>query len=287
MMNRIISALLMLMLAFVPIAMAEVAATEGYDVKDNVLTVRLWTDVTKPDVEWIYEANDESILTCQSEAQPVGDSPIRAWKFAPRGDGETFVTFYYEDLEDAQAQPRMLCYVVTVTGGIISDVIQEDLSEDEEFDGDEGAVVLYQGETGGMDLMVPDDMTRTDTPEGVKLTSADGTMTMLINYQKNDDPAELFAQLENEDTAAAIYNDDATGSQVLDSYVDNEADPPYATLLMSTKDGFVEYNGYKVPDGGVLHIHTTYTMEDDGTGADFADEDDFDEADFGDVALIG
>ena len=248
---RMLSLLLILMLPLT--AMADAPVEEGYFIEGAGLRINLWEGGAE-DVSWTYDLENTDTLIALENSPPAEGEALRTWLFAPGTDGESILTFSYSD----PLQPRVLCYTVAVSGGAIVDILAEDLSEADELSGDEEAVALYDGETGGVELSIEGDMSRTETEGGILLTGADGMTTILINYQPEDDPKELFAQLETPETAAELNEDPEI--TVLDSYIDRESDPPCAILVESSSAGIVVYNGYAAPNGGVLHVHTSYLV---------------------------
>ena len=252
---------LLLALGFATCTHAEVVAGEGYALEDGALCIRLW-ERGEGDIHWVWDLENEAVLLPQDEPPFLSGEGIRAWQFAPGESGEALLTFSYA--EENTSQSRTLCYTVSVQDGLIDDVMMEDLSDDSEFSGDEGGVVRYRGETGGVELQIQENMSETQTDNGVLLTSDDGSATILIDYQPQDDPAELFEQLKDQQSAAELYDDE--GVTIIDSYVDEESDPPCATFVMKIPEGMLLYTGYQAPDGGVLHVHTTYLIGEEMDG---------------------
>lgn len=270
-------------------ALAEPAqpVAEGYRLTEDGIDIALWENASTG-YQWSYEIDDETVLVYGSEqtildqgenaGDVVGAPAMHIWSFSAKADGEALITFYYErpggdnDVE-LDAPVRTLCYTVTVQGGKATDCLQEDLSETDSSD-DEGAVP-YEGETGGVPLDVFEGMTQSETDEGTLLTSEDGLTTILIKYEPTDDAEELFEQLKDDEAAAKIYNDEANGVSVILCSVDREADIPSVTMLSYIENGVSEYTGYKAPDGGVLHVHTTYLLGDDSM--DYEQDSDLDE----------
>ncbi len=260
-MKKTLSILICLLMCLSLCASAETTMGEGYSVQENALTVRLWQGADDG-CEWFLDVDDESLIALQSERTdaPDGDSRMHTWVFAPKSDGEALITFSYGDPGAPHESLRTLCYTAVIEGGLLTDVEREDLSWESEASGDDSAVAPYDGDTGGVALSVPEGMVETETDDGQLLTSDDGARTILIDYQPDDNPEELFEQLKDAATAARVYEDEESGARVVTSTVDLTGDPPSATLVLSSPEGYTVYTGYQAPDGGVLHVHTTYAL---------------------------
>lgn len=261
-MNKLLVVTLCLLICCAPIVCAEPSQGEGFDVRDGALVIRLWEN-PGAGYSWTCEVDELLELSGESSPSPRAEDPsgapfIHVWEFTPRRDGDALITMIYDLEDDPEMVGRMMCYTVTIQGGAITDVEMEDLSEDIEGSGDDDAVVPYDGETGGVELNVPEGMVETETEDGALLTSEDGARTILIDYQPDDSADELFEQLKDRDSAAEVYEGEDGTDSVISSMVDLESDPPCVTLVLTTSEGYTVYTGYQAPEGGVLHVHTTY-----------------------------
>lgn len=297
-MKKLLAILLVLMLGAMPsmFGLAETPADEtgpqeGYNLTDQGIDISLYENGTTG-YQWFCEVDDESILLLEKdefvapkvEEEMTGNGGMHTWHFKAGDDGEGIVMFYYErpwessrdeddeeewDEEDSfeddseydDIMPaRILCFTVTVEDGKVISCDEEDLTEsDNEGDG-EGAIASYQGETGGVDLDVFEDMTAEDTPDGQLLTSADGLTTILIRYLPGDDADALFEKYKDDESVAKAFDDPDKGIQVAASSVDDESDVPYVMVVYYMPEGITEYTAYKAPQGGVLHVTTTYFL---------------------------
>ncbi len=272
MMKKLFALAMALMLCAAP-ALAQEQLQEGYKITAAGVDITLWENASTG-YQWSYELDDPTLLTVsadevvQGEAMP-GAPSMHVWHFAGQGDGEALITFYYEqpweNEEDAEAAVRTVCFTVFIEGGKVVECEMEDLSE-ADSDGDGEDWTTYEGETGGVPVEILIGMTEKDTEEGKLFTSEDGMTAILINYEKDENPEELFEQLKDDESAAAIYDDEANGVQVISCSVDREADIPCVTMVYYTNLDIVEYTGYAAPNGGVLHVHTTYSLSDEETG---------------------
>ncbi len=268
MLKKILPVLIALLSCAASVVLAEIPMGEGHFINDNKLNIRLWEGADTGRM-WSFDMGDNeqiALASEQTEAQDPGalDGAPRMhhWVFAPMADGEGLITFSYGDPDQPNESERTMCYTVAVDGGRISLVEAEDLSEGVDNAGDDDAVVPYDGVTGGVALNVPEGMVETETDEGALLTSEDATRTILIDYQRDDNVEELFGQLKDAESAAAVYEDADSGAKVISSSVDFDGDPPSATLVLSSPEGYTVYTGYQAPEGGVLHVHTTYAFGD-------------------------
>ena len=268
---KYVAIILLLLLAFVPImAHAEMAQDEGYNLTDQGIDITLFgNDATG--YQWNYEIDDEELIALidekQSGAGAEGAGMMYTWAFKTAGEGEVLLAFDYEragateDEENDDMPARTICYTITIEDGKVVDCIVEDLTDVDEGDGEE-AVAEFTGDTGGVPLEIEAGMTQTETEDGVQLVSEDGETTILVDYDRTDDADELFEKLKDEESAAAMYNDAAKGIELISYTMDTEDDIQNVTLAYYTKGGVEVYTGYRAPNGGVLHVHTTYKLDD-------------------------
>jgi len=215
---------------------------------------------------WSAELDDDTVLTADTDAVDApadGALPLHTFVYLPGADGAALVSLYYEET-DGEDVAAMLSYTATVEGGKIADVTFEDLS-DWGTEGDDDGGVLYEGETGGVPLYLPEDMHISSEADGItRLESGDGSIWMTIRYDPEGDAEALLAEFEDEDELARQYADEAAGSSFLSATVDRESDPPRGILVYEVvKDGtdtIVEHTGYQAPSGGVLIVETGYVM---------------------------
>jgi predicted secreted protein len=213
---------------------------------------------------WVVEMGDEAVLAQGAEstrASEDGGLPVRIFSFSPTGDGEAQIMLYYEN-QSGEGTAATLSYIATVEGGKIADVYYEDLT-DWDTEGDEEGGVLYEGETGGVLLYLPEGMSVvSEEDDMVRLENEEKTIWMTIQYDPEGDAEALLAEFEDEEALAAEYNDEAKGCTFISASVDRESDPPYGILVYETEidgaDTIVEYTGYQAPNGGVLMVTTGY-----------------------------
>lgn len=215
---------------------------------------------------WSAELDDETLMT--QETDSVGEAmdgalPIHAYVYKPTADGTALITLFYsqQDSEDVENTIAVLSYTVTIEGGKITDVSYENNSDDE--DGDELGVVPYDGDTGGVELPIPEDMVKVSEEDGVvRLENADKTSWMTVQYDPDGDPEALLAEFEDTDALAKEYNDESKGMSLLSNSVDRENDPPCGILVyeIDTPDtvSIVDRIGYQAPNGGILIVESGY-----------------------------
>ncbi len=216
---------------------------------------------------WVAEMGDEALLTPGTDATQASEDgalPVHTFSFSPAGDGEAQVTLYYEN-QSGEGTVATLSYVATVEGGKFTDVYYEDLS-DWDSEGDAEGGVLYDGETGGVPLYLPDNMSVvSEEDDMIRLENEDKSIWMTIQYDPEGDSEALLGEFEDEEALATEYNDEAKGSTFLSTAVDTESDPPRGILVYETVidgvDTIVEYTGYQAPSGGVLLVTTGYLMQ--------------------------
>ena len=238
----------------------------GLTWNEGSLTIALPEDASTG-YAWSAELDDETMLTQETDAVSEsvdGALPLHTYVFKPTADGMALINLYYaqqknEEVEDLIAS---LSYTVTVEGGKITDVAYDDLSGWGE-DGDDMDSVLYDGDTGGVMLPLPEDMIKVSDEDGlVRLESADKTNWMTIQYDPDGDPEALLAEFEDADALGKEYNDEAKGMSLIDSSVDRESDPPCGILVYEiiTDDTVttVDRIGYQAPNGGILIVESGY-----------------------------
>jgi len=216
---------------------------------------------------WSAELDDETVLTQESDSvNPAQDGalPMHAYVYKPAADGVALVSLYYEQ-QDGEDVSAMLSYTATVSGGKITDVAYEDLS-DWGAEGDEEGGVLYEGESGGVPLYLPEGMTVASEENGVtRLENEDKSIWMTIQYDPSGDPEALLGEFEDEAALTTQYTDESKGISFLSTTVDRESDPPRGILVYEVaKDGtdtIIEHTGYQAPSGGVLIVDTGYLMQ--------------------------
>lgn len=232
---------------------------------ENSMTIALPED-TQSGFAWSAELNEENVLTLETDAvTPAEDGalPVHTYALKPASDGEALVSLFYEQ-QDGDAIPAMLNYTATVEGGKIVDVAYDDLSGWGADDADaEG--VLYEGESGGVPLYLPEGMSVVSEEDGVtRLESEDRTIWMTIRYDPDGDAEALLGEFEDEGALTQEYTDEAKGMTFLSTAVDRESDPPRGTLVYEViadgADTIIEHTGYLAPSGGVLIVDTGYIM---------------------------
>ena len=286
-MKRITLALaLALALSFTPaLALAEAPAADTFEDAGDIFSPEIWLvpedggltwDETSMTIAlpedagsgyaWSAELDEESVLTLESDAvNPSTDGalPVHTYVFKPAADGEALVSLFYEQ-QDGDNIPAMLNYTAIVEGGKITDVAYDDLSDWGAPDGDvEG--VLYEGETGGVPLYMPEGMEVVSEEEGVtRLENEDQSIWMTIQYDADGDAEALLGEFEDEEGLTQEYNDATRGMSFLSASVDRESDPPRGTLVYEVMadgtDTIIEHTGYVAPNGGVLIVDTGYLM---------------------------
>lgn len=238
----------------------------GLTWSESSMTIALPEDASAG-YAWSAELDDETILMLESdsvsEAQD-GALPVHSFAYKPAADGTALVSLYYEQQEGDDVS-AMLSYTATVEGGKITDVAFEDLSGWGEDNDDEGGV-LYEGETGGVPLYLPEGMSVVSDGDGVtRLENEDKSIWMTIQYDPSGDPEALLAEFEDEDALAKEYNDESKGMSFLSNTVDRDSDPPRGILvyeiLKDDTDTIIEHTGYQAPSGGVLIVETGYLMQ--------------------------
>jgi len=215
---------------------------------------------------WSAELDEESVLTLETDTiNPAEDGalPVHTYVYKPAADGEALVSLFYEQ-QDGDAIPAMLNYTATVEGGKIVDVAYDDLS-DWGATGNDIEGVLYQGESGGVPLYLPEGMTVASEENGVtRLENEDQSIWMTIQYDPDGDAEALLAEFEDEDGLTQEYSDESKGMSLLSATVDRESDPPRGTLVYEVATGnsdtIIEHTGYQAPSGGVLIVDTGYLM---------------------------
>ncbi len=233
---------------------------------ETSMTIALPED-TSTGYAWTAELDDETVLT--QDVDSVGEAqdgalPLHTYVYKPAADGTALVTLYYEQQESDDTSAT-LSYTVTVEGGKIVDVTYEDLS-DWGAEGDDAGGVLYEGESGGVPLYLPDDMTKVSDENGVtRLENEDKSIWMTIQYDPNGDAEALLAEFEDEAAMEKEYNDPSKGFSFSSTTVDRESDPPRGILVYEVeKDGvhtIMERTGYQAPNGGVLIVETGYILQ--------------------------
>ncbi len=215
---------------------------------------------------WSAELDEESVLTLETDAvNPAADGalPVHTYVYKPASDGEALVSLFYEQ-QDGDAIPAMLNYSATVEGGKIVDVAYDDLSDWGSENGDfEG--LLFEGESGGVPLYLPEGMTVVSEEDGItRLENEDQSIWMTIQYDADGDADALLDEFEDVDGLTQEYTDAAKGMSFLSTSVDRESDPPRGTLVYEVvadgTDTIVEHTGYQAPSGGVLIVDTGYLM---------------------------
>lgn len=215
---------------------------------------------------WSAEMDEESVLTLETDAvtpSQDGALPVHAYVFKPAADGEALVSLFYEQ-QDGDVIPAMLNYTVSVQGGKIVDVAYDDLSDWGAADGDfEG--VLYEGESGGVPLYLPEGMKVVSEADGItRLETEDRSIWMTIQYDRDGDAEALMGEFEDEEALEREYTDEARGITFLSASVDRDGDPPSGTLVYEVvadgTDTIVEHTGYQAPSGGVLIVDRGYLM---------------------------
>ena len=290
MLKRLTAVLLALLLLLLPAALAEEVEDEGFDSEfedaGDILGDEIWLvpedggltwdetslTISLPEAPetgyaWVAEMGDEAVLTPGTDATQAsedGAMSVHTFSFSPAGDGEALITLYYEN-QSGESAVATLSYAATVEGGKFTDVYYEDLSDWGE-EGDEAGGVLYEGETGGVPLYLPDDMSVvSEEDDMIRLENEDKSIWMIIQYDPEGDPEALLGEFEDEAALETEYNDEAKGSTFLSTAVDTESDPPRGILVYETVidgvDTIVEYTGYQAPSGGVLLVTTGYLMQ--------------------------
>ena len=290
-MKRILIWILVLSVLFIPVSMAQstqqdAGSTESFEDVGNIDDMEEWSvpddggltwDESKAVValsedssqgfSWTAELDDETILTLSSETTSEaidGMLPVHTFTYQPADDGWAMLTLYYEQA-DSDETAAVLTYSITVEDGKITDAWYEDLSDwgsgNEDVDG-----ILYDGETGGVPLYVPQNMAIVSDKDGtVRLESDDGSIWMTIEYDPEGDPEELISEFEDEAGMEEAYTDEATGTSLISTAVDLDSDPPRGILVYETNevgvDSIVEYTGYQAPNGGILMVQTGYVMK--------------------------
>jgi predicted secreted protein len=299
MLKRMTAAFLAILMLLLPVAFAEEVEDDGFDAEfadedfdsefegeieisgdeiwivpedggltwdESSMTIALPED-PKTGYAWIAEMDDGAVIAAGAEStQPAEDGalPVHIFTYAPAGDGETQVTLYYEN-QSGEGTAATLSYIITVEGGKFTDVYYEDLS-DWDTEGDEEGGVLYEGDTGGVPLYLPEDMSVVSEEDGmVRLENEDKTIWMIIQYDMDGDAEALLAEFEDEEALATEYNDEAKGYNFISASVDMESDPPCGILVYEAEidgaDTIVEYTGYQAPNGGVLMVTTGYLIQ--------------------------
>lgn len=215
---------------------------------------------------WSVELDNETVLSLESDALGEardGALPLRTYAFKPAADGAALIVLYYEQ-PDGEEAAAMLNYSVTVEGGAVTDVQYEDLSDWGQGD-DEGGV-LYEGETGGVPLYLPESMTTASEEDGViRLVSEDGSIIVTIEYDPDGDAEEMLAEFDDQAAMEQQYNDETTSTSLISAAADRDNDPPRGIAVYETsldgQDSVVEYTAYEAPNGGVLHVHTSYIVQ--------------------------
>jgi len=232
---------------------------------DSSMTIALPEDAASG-YAWSAELDEESVLTLETDAvMPSQDGalPVHTYVYKPASDGEALVSLFYEQ-KDGDAIPAMLNYTAIVEGGKIVDVVYDDLSDWDSADGDFDGV-LYEGESGGVPLYLPEGMAVVSEEDGVtRLENEDQSIWMTIRYDPDGDAEALLAEFEDEEALTKEYSDEAMGMTFLSASVDRDSDPPRGTLVYEVVEGdtdtIIEHTGYLAPSGGVLIVDTGYLM---------------------------
>jgi predicted secreted protein len=289
--KRTLIAFLVLILSLVPMwALAEDTAADqtddAYEELGDINTQEIWTvpedggltwdegsltialpEDTSTGYAWSAELDDETVLTQDTDA--VGEAsdgalPVHTYVYKPAADGTALINLYYAQQKDAEVEDLIasLSYSVTVEGGKITDVAYDDLSAWGE-DGDDMGSVLYDGDTGGVELSLPVGMVKVSEEDGVtRLESEDKTNWMTIQYDPDGDPEALLAEFEDADALAKEFSDESKGMSLIDSSVDRESDPPCGILVyeIDTEETVttVDRIGYQAPNGGILIVESGY-----------------------------
>jgi predicted secreted protein len=233
---------------------------------DTSMTIALPEDATTG-YAWTVELDDETVLTQETDSVgPAQDGAlsVHTYVYKPSADGVALVSLYYEQ-QDGDDVSAMLSYTATVSGGKITDVAYEDLS-DWGAEGDDAGGVLYEGESGGVALYLPEGMSVVNEENGVtRLENEDKSIWVTIQYDPEGDAEALLAEFEDEAGLTKQYSDESAGSSFLSTTVDRESDPPRGILVYEVvKDGIdtiIEHTGYEAPNGGVLIVDTGYLMQ--------------------------
>lgn len=232
----------------------------------NSMTIALPEDASSG-YAWDAELDDEAILTLSSDSvsdAQGGAQPDHTFVYKPAADGTALVSLYYEQ-QDGDDVGAMLSYTVTVEGGKITGVDYEDLS-DWGDEGDDQGGTLYEGESGGVPLYLPDGMSVVSTDGGVtKLENDDKSIWMTIQYDPGADAEALLKGFEDEAGLQKKYTDESKGLSFLSTTIDREDDPARGILVYEIvkddSDTIIEHTVYKAPNGGALTVETGYSMQ--------------------------
>ena len=223
-------------------------------------------------------APDEAKAVLTLDRETVGEAedgalPIHTYVYVPASDGSAELTLYYERLDSGE-MGAMLGYTVTVEGGKIADAEYEDLSGSDEWDegswdgedplawddeNDDAGTVLYEGETGGVALRVPEGLYEAaGEANAARLESEDKSFWVTIEYMADGDWDATLKEFSDEAALAEAYTDEAKGMSFLSSTVDSDSDPLRVTLVYQLEeDGrevIVDHTVYQAPNGGVLIV---------------------------------
>jgi predicted secreted protein len=232
----------------------------------NSMTIALPEDASSG-YAWDAELDDETVLTLDSDSvsdAQDGALPNHTFVYKPAADGTALVSLYYEQ-QDGDDVGAMLSYTVTVEGGKITGVDYEDLSDWGDEGDDEGGT-LYEGESGGVPLYLPDGMSVVSTDNGVtKLENDDKSVWMTIQYDPNADAEALLKGFEDEAGLEKQYTDASKGLSFLSTTVDRDDDPARGILVYEIvkddSDTIIEHTVYVAPNGGALTVETGYAMQ--------------------------
>lgn len=266
-MRKILALILTLLMALCANALAEPdCAFEGGE-----LTVLL-EENPSTGYEWTVEIDDENVAALERDATippenlDVDGAPgQRRFVFRAGADGEAVIMLYYErDFEDGEPA-QTLCCTATVEDGAFVDCQVEDLTGWGEEEGDDEAVTRYDGETGGVEVMLPADLAeRPSEEEGVRLfMSEDETAWVRVEYDPDADAQAMLEEGADEEAVRAAYDDPEAGTEWISSWADPDAEAPYAQVTYSIKDEkegvtIVDYTCYAAPQGGVTYVENGY-----------------------------
>lgn len=263
--------LLVLAAALLSLALPALAQENAnYALDGGRLTIALEENASTG-YQWYLEIDDETVLRLAGdETTPAqGDRPgapaQRAFTLEAVADGEAIVSLYYQRAWEDEAPAQTLCYTLAVTGGKISACEYEDMTGWDEEQGDDASVLRFDGETGGVEVFVPEGLQEVAGEEGERrFASADGAIWLSVEYDPDEDAQALLAELADEEAAHAAYDDEEAGTQLLSCEVDQSLTPPRA-MVVYTQTGeegvtIVDYTLYAAPEGGVTYVKNGYQV---------------------------
>lgn len=258
-----------LMLLTVPALSERDETGEGHELWDLGIIIRLAENPTTG-YEWVMSPDDDNELTLDGdEFTPpdgtlVGAPGLHTWRFSAGADGIAVIAFNERRswVENRMMNDgRAVCYKVTVEGGKVVGV--ETHETPARFSGDE--MVEFKGdETGGVPLQLPKSLVDGRATEDglITMITPDEVETYLINYVKDGDPAVVFADLSDKQTAAKLYGSPESGRFVMDAMRGtDEQGIECAYLQMCTQKGIEYYTGYAAPNGGLLEVRRIVHFE--------------------------